>query len=175
MSKKDHSNNDCLLVAVMSHGSKDGKIHAADYKYPVQELWEKFLGDNCRSLMGKPKLFFIQACRGGMIDPGALVPKNQDSVKTDGNFVIPYLSDLLVMYSTSQGFFAFRNSRLGTVFIQALCEEFKNNSKKDLMKILTGVNRRVAYGNQIYKKLDVVQMSNIVSMLTKTMFFPRKT
>ena len=175
MSKEDHSNNDCLLVAVMSHGTNDGEIHAADYKYPIQELWEKFLGDNCRSLMGKPKLFFIQACRGNMTDPGARLAEKQNSVKTDSNFVIPNLSDLMVMHSTPRGYYSFRKSCLGSLFIQALCKELKNNSKKDLMKILTGVNWRVAYGNQIYNKHYVEQMPNIVSMLTKTMYFPRKT
>lgn len=44
----------------MTHGERKGKIHAADREYDVQELWENFVGEECESLIGKPKLFFIQ-------------------------------------------------------------------------------------------------------------------
>ncbi|CAO1443319.1 unnamed protein product [Diamesa hyperborea] len=182
VSLEDHSNNNCLLVTVMSHGTKDGQISAADEVYFVEELWENFIGDNCESLIGKPKLFFIQACRGIMVDPEIVVPKSGDEVdskSTDPVFVIPKLADLLVMYSTANGHYSFRNSTNGSWFIQALCEELKTNPNKDLMWILTAVNRRVAFGNQAnYPKDTYVdaakQMPNIVSMLTKIMYFYKK-
>jgi hypothetical protein len=44
----------------MTHGDSDGKIGAYDKDYLVQDLWENFIGTNCPSLIGKPKLFFIQ-------------------------------------------------------------------------------------------------------------------
>jgi hypothetical protein len=56
---KDHSSADCLLVAVMSHG-ETGHLFSRDYKYPATELWSHFTGDKCHSLIGKPKIFFIQ-------------------------------------------------------------------------------------------------------------------
>jgi caspase-like apoptosis-related cysteine protease len=56
---KDHSSADCLLVAVMTHGDP-GILHCRDTVYRTQELWLHFTGDKCRSLIGKPKLFFIQ-------------------------------------------------------------------------------------------------------------------
>ena len=31
----------------------------------VEDLKEYFHGDNCPTLMGKPKVFLIQACQGG--------------------------------------------------------------------------------------------------------------
>ena len=182
MSEEDHSNNDCLLVAVMSHGSKDGKIQAADYKYPVQELWEKFLGDNCRSLMGKPKIFVIQACEGNMFnngilfDPMKLEKKQNDDKKESSDVRISNLADLLVMCSTSNKY----HEKGGSIFIQAFCEELKKSSQKDLMRILTGVNRKVAFENQSKDKDNAKmesakQIPNITSLLTKTMYFPRKT
>lgn len=58
----DHTNNDCLAVAVMSHGSTYGRIRARDKDYTANELVEFFSGENCPSLAGKPKLFFIQVC-----------------------------------------------------------------------------------------------------------------
>ena len=190
VSREDHSNNDCLLVTVMSHGMEEGTILAADREYNVQELWENFIGDNCKSLIGKPKLFFIQACRGSMVDPGVLLKPKQfalqlisddvDAHSTEPIFVIPKLADLLVMYSTAEGHYAFRNPGDGSWFIQALCEELKTNPQDDILRILTGVNRRVAFAKQSHvpgnDRWDAAkQMPNIVSMLTKTMYFTKKT
>lgn len=94
-------------------------------------------------------------------------------------YVIPTLADLLVMYSTAEGFYSFRNPADGSWFIQAFCEELRENSHEDLMTILTGVNRRVAFGKQSHVPDNddwdaMKQMPNIVSMLTKTMYFKKK-
>ena len=43
----------------MSHGEENA-IYARDVTYPIPTLWEHFTADNCPSLAGKPKLFFIQ-------------------------------------------------------------------------------------------------------------------
>lgn len=59
VSKVDHTDNDCFVIVIMTHGEK-GVLWAQDKKYPVEELWEPFLGDKCKSLVGKPKLFFVQ-------------------------------------------------------------------------------------------------------------------
>nr|CAD7460378.1 unnamed protein product [Timema tahoe] len=57
VSGADHSDNDCLLVTVMTHGDP-GVLHSRDRKYQVRELWEPFTV--IPTLAGKPKLFFIQ-------------------------------------------------------------------------------------------------------------------
>ncbi|CAO1419850.1 unnamed protein product [Diamesa serratosioi] len=196
VSKEDHSDNDCLWVTVMTHGKENGKISSADDDYNVQELWENFLGKKCKSLIGKPKLFFIQACRGKMVDRGVfLLQPNQmvsdafslqlasdtvDASPTEMVFVIPRLADLLVMYSTAEGHYAFRNSQDGSWFIQAICEELKTNPQDDLMRMLTAVNRRVAFAKQSNVPGNAhwnaaKQMPNIVSMLTKTLYFTPKS
>ena len=164
----------------MSHGGENGEIHAADDKYPVQELWENFLGDNCKSLIGKPKLFFIQACRGSNIDPGvSLKHKFSDELQVDSTEtvnVIPKLADLLVMYSTAEGHYSFRNTVYGSWFIQALCKELKAGLQENFMHILTRVNKSVAFEKQSKTTTNIEldgakQMPNIVSMLTKSIFF----
>ena len=72
----DHSDSDCLVVALLSHGN-DGSVYAYDAAFPTQvnirdinrtiinralfqRLWEPFVGDKAPTLVGKPKLFFIQ-------------------------------------------------------------------------------------------------------------------
>lgn len=55
----DHSDADCLVIVVLTHGDK-GLIYARDRYYSPDLLWKSFSGKNCPSLSGKPKLFFIQ-------------------------------------------------------------------------------------------------------------------
>ena len=187
VSKEDHSNNDCLLVTVISFGEKGGIISSADKSYNVKELWENFVGDNCKTLIGKPKLFFIQASRGTILDYGVSLNPKHISLKKSNNgdevndqlkdltIVIPGTADLLIMYSTTDGHSSFRSGTDGSWFIQALCEELKINQQDDLLTILTRVNKRVSYvkrsntpGNA---ELNVgTQMANIESTLTKSIF-----
>jgi caspase 7 len=60
--EKSHENYDCFLCVVMSHGiddhivTRDNQlISFADIMAPIK---------SCKTLIGKPKLFFFQACRG---------------------------------------------------------------------------------------------------------------
>ena len=61
-SMEDHGQEDCILVAVLSHGEL-GILYASDQPYKPDRLWSHFTADKCPSLAGKPKLFFIQACQ----------------------------------------------------------------------------------------------------------------
>ena len=66
----DYRQYDCLLVAILTHGVQ-GKLYGTDgEKIPVEDLTTLFNGDQCPSLIGKPKIFFLQACRGENRDKG---------------------------------------------------------------------------------------------------------
>uniref|UniRef100_A0A3P8QB63 Caspase 9, apoptosis-related cysteine peptidase n=1 Tax=Astatotilapia calliptera TaxID=8154 RepID=A0A3P8QB63_ASTCA len=72
LSKKDHSQYDCCVVIMLSHGTEvnhnrfPGAVYGVDGQYvPVQHITNYLNGQHCPSLQGKPKLFFIQACGGG--------------------------------------------------------------------------------------------------------------
>ncbi|XP_063710164.1 caspase-1-like [Culicoides brevitarsis] len=183
ISQMDHSNNDCFLTVIMTHG-ENNMLWAKDKKYPVEELYEPFFGDKCPSLIGKPKLFFIQACRGDRITE-AVRKIEFDSPDAPAKavpvtFSIPTMADLLVMYSTFEGHYSWRNPDNGSWFIQALCAELDLNGKNDdLLTLLTAVTRRVAYdfesnvpgNNKMHAKK---QMPSIVSMLTKILYFTKK-
>lgn len=186
VSKLDHSDNDCLLVVVMSHGEQ-GVLYARDNKYNVDSLWKNFVGNSCPSLIGKPKMFFIQACRGEQFDEGVTfassnAPKDMvDSRHEPVLYLVPAMADLLVMYSTYEGYYSWRNPRQGSWFIQSLCTELDEQGRvRDLLTLLTGVTRRTAYEYQSFvpqnEKMDAKkQIPSIVSMLTKTFYFTKKT
>lgn len=55
----DHSKSDCLAMVVLSHGLK-GFVYGVDDFVEIEDLLSPFKGDRCPSLVGKPKLFFIQ-------------------------------------------------------------------------------------------------------------------
>ncbi|XP_039277593.1 basic helix-loop-helix transcription factor amos-like isoform X2 [Nilaparvata lugens] len=81
-SEVDHSEYDCFVVAILSHGG-NGYINAYDHPYKPDILWTKFSADNCKTLVGKPKLFFIQACQGSELDNGITLSVQTDSSSTN--------------------------------------------------------------------------------------------
>lgn len=77
LSKKDHSQYDCCVVIILSHGTEvshsrfPGAVYGVDGQHvPVQLITNYLNGQHCPSLQSKPKLFFIQACGGGEKDTG---------------------------------------------------------------------------------------------------------
>ncbi|XP_076073041.1 uncharacterized protein LOC143044766 [Mytilus galloprovincialis] len=78
--EKEHSQSDCFVCVVASHGveaQKDTRVHSLSHdrehmivgvdgkEISTSDFVEKFDGENCEGLQGKPKFFFIQACRIG--------------------------------------------------------------------------------------------------------------
>lgn len=61
VSVEDFSNDDCLLFIAMSHG-EEGVLYCKDGTVAVDELVCRLKGVMCPTLVGKPKLFFIQVC-----------------------------------------------------------------------------------------------------------------
>jgi len=58
-SLEDHSKREMFAVVILSHGN-EGILYGYDSAYPAHKIWEPFTADRCSSLIGKPKLFFIQ-------------------------------------------------------------------------------------------------------------------
>ncbi|XP_067010536.2 caspase-1 [Anabrus simplex] len=170
----NHIDADCLLVAVMTHG-KEGLLHANDIPYPVSLLWANFVGEKCLSLVGKPKIFIIQACRGGMLDKGVPVAMERDS--HPNSYVLPTHSDVLIVQSAPEGHASWRNEHSGSCFIQALVQELKDLGRtRDLLSILTFVNQRVAIDYQSSNKevpdFDKKKIiPSFTSMLTRLVYF----
>ncbi|CAF0709543.1 unnamed protein product [Brachionus calyciflorus] len=170
--KADHSDSDCFMTVIMSHG-EDGVIYGIDKEIEIERLIQPFRLN--RTLAGKPKLFFIQACRGNQLMEGI------DSNPYDIQYVnkIPMEADFLIAYSTVSGYFSWRNSANGSWFIQSLCNILNEMGRSsEIMQILTAVNRRVAYHYESRTNDSSMngkrQIPCIVSMLTKELYFKPK-
>ncbi|XP_046376833.1 caspase-3-like [Haliotis rufescens] len=186
VSRDIHKDSDCFVCVILSHGEED-KVHGTDGPVEVTKLLAPFRGDRCSALAGKPKLFFIQACRGTQYDDGA----DALGVKGDGpggededmgvedelvTYRIPREADFLIAYSSVRGYRAWRHEGKGSWFIQTLCKVLEEHREKlDLLTMMTRVNHTVAFDfpsqGRAHKKK---QIPCITSMLTKDLFF-RKT
>lgn len=171
--KADHSQSDCFACVLLSHGD-EGLIYGTDQSIEIEHLITPFKFN--RTLAGKPKLFFIQACRGTKLMEG--IDANPFKIQYVNK--IPMEADFLIAYSTISGYYSWRNSQNGSWFIQALCEVLNTNvnSNKDFIQMLTAVNRKVAYhfeSNASDPSMsNKKQIPSIVSMLTKELYFRPK-
>ena len=80
---EDHSDADCILIAVLSHGEL-GILYASDHAYKPDKLWAPFNSEACPSLAGKPKLFFIQVSNYNLKGHYGLTPISK--VKSNAEF-----------------------------------------------------------------------------------------
>ncbi|KAL7851553.1 hypothetical protein AOLI_G00219090 [Acnodon oligacanthus] len=150
-SKKKHG--DCFVCCVLSHGEKNGVIGTDQKLCPMKDILSPFDGKNCPSLAGKPKVFFIQACRGKNKEEKVVVSadnaaKADDFILTsDGpeEITIPRNADFLIAMSTVEDFVSYRNKD-GSWFIQELCTQLGKGSQcgEDILTILIKVNDEVS-------------------------------
>lgn len=183
LAKDDHSQNDCLAVVVLTHGISSSFIYAKDNPYPVEFLWNSFTADKCRTLAGKPKIFFVQACRGERLDPGITLSRESKTEvdSSTASYKIPKHADFLITFSTYDGYYSFRHPENGTWFIQSLCIEMNKHdlSNNDLLGIMTRVSRRVALEHESHNPEHPwlhkqKQIPTIHSMLIRDVFFKPK-
>jgi hypothetical protein len=149
------ANHDGLVVFISSHGKARG-FQTVDKKIvEVEELTSRVNGKQCKALRGKPKLFFISACRGTRSDPG-VQPGIIDSDANGDEKLVPKLpteADFLVCYSTTKCHISYRrftlgvqnSPEMGTWLISSLTQVFEERmNDEDVMQMLTRVNASVA-------------------------------
>eukprot|EP00058_Branchiostoma_floridae_P001255 XP_002586743.1 hypothetical protein BRAFLDRAFT_105741 [Branchiostoma floridae] len=167
--RKEHRQMDCCAVVLMSHGDEGVIFGTDDVPVQLDDIFAMFDNKNCPRLKGKPKLFFIQACRGLKVDkgvpvdeadgPGPNVKVNLKSEmrsflhlpedESDGPEVQPTRTDMLCGYATQLGYKSFRNTENGSWFIQAITKVFmehaKDKSLTEMMpKVINDVSKRTA-------------------------------
>jgi hypothetical protein len=170
--KIDHTNHDMFMCCMMSHGDNN-IIYGTDQEIEIDQLMHPFKYNP--TLAGKPKIFFIQACRGTTLMEG--IDSNPFDIQYCSK--IPLEADFLIGYSTIAGYYSWRNSANGSWFIQSLCNVLNENGRKlEIMQLLTAVNRRVAYYFESNTNEPSMhgkkQIPCIVSMLTKELYFKPK-
>ena len=178
LTQEDYTDHSCICIFVLTHGDANGNIRARNLSYPLTYIWKPFTADRCQTLGGKPKLFFIQACRGTEYDPGVTVlPCSQTETDSSStSYKLPAHADFLIGYSTVDDHVSWRSSTKGSWYIQTLCDVIdKHRTTNDLVKMLTITSRIVATSHVSSHDnpwiSNMVQMPSYTSTLTRDIYF----
>ncbi|XP_061197056.1 uncharacterized protein LOC133205296 [Saccostrea echinata] len=152
---------DATFVCLLSHG-EEGYIFGTDgRKLQLDSVFKLFDNSNCPSLLNKPKIFVIQACRGGALDSG--VPFNDEhDGSTPGFKQLPTQSDMIICFPTQTGYYAWRNRERGSWYIEALVQIFMKYAKtEDICTMLHRVNLLVSRKVSRCPQLEMDSMSQM--------------
>uniref|UniRef100_A0A3B3Y0E1 Caspase 2, apoptosis-related cysteine peptidase n=1 Tax=Poecilia mexicana TaxID=48701 RepID=A0A3B3Y0E1_9TELE len=143
--RPEHRTVDSCVVSLLSHGV-EGAIYGTDGQL-IQLDWvfEAFDNAHCPLLQNKPKMFFIQACRGDEMDCGVeqldgpgrtsspSCEQRDAGREAEGDadprqrrdvgrprIKLPQRSDMICGFASLKGTAAMRNTKRGSWFIQEL-------------------------------------------------------
>ena len=131
LAARDRTLADCVVCCVLSHGRVDGIFGVDGKTVTFRELMETLSPYRCSSLFQKPKLFFIQACRGTKeqravfpqtFPEDEVTPVSDAAVPRDS---IPEAADYLLAASTVPDYVSYREKGKGSWFIQSLCHNLQ--------------------------------------------------
>ncbi|XP_034074841.1 caspase-2 isoform X2 [Gymnodraco acuticeps] len=194
--RPDHHSGDSSVVCLLSHGV-EGAIYGTDGQLlQLDWVFESFDNAHCPLLQNKPKMFFIQACRGEEMDCG--VEQIDGPIRTCspsceqrdagrevdassrqrgglGRIKLPQRSDMICGYASLKGTAAMRNTKRGSWFIQELNSSLRLNARDThLADILVQVNGHIkeregyAPGTRHHR---CKEMSEFTSSLCKNLYF----
>ncbi|XP_054903685.1 caspase-2 isoform X2 [Poeciliopsis prolifica] len=171
--RSEHQTVDSCVVCLLSHGV-EGAIYGIDGQL-VQLDWvfEAFDNAHCPLLQNKPKMFFIQACRGDEMDCGVeqldgpgrtsspSCEQRDAGREAEGDadprqrrdlgrprIKLPQRSDMICGFASLKGqricTAAMRNTKRGSWFIQELNTELRLHARdRHLSDMLVQVNARI--------------------------------
>ncbi|XP_067658695.1 caspase-2-like [Haliotis asinina] len=82
--QQQQQQQDCFICFLLSHGTGGGVFGIDGEVAEVKEITTLLDNEHCKPLAGKPKLFFIQACRGNKSDMGVVLPPDQQEDPQSG-------------------------------------------------------------------------------------------
>ncbi|XP_071387588.1 caspase-2 isoform X4 [Centroberyx affinis] len=167
--RPDHRTVDSCVVCLLSHGV-EGAIYGTDGQLlQLDWVFESFDNAHCPLLQNKPKMFFIQACRGEEMDCGVeqidgpertCSPScEQRDAGREGEgdadsrqrgemgrprIKLPQRSDMICGFASLKGTAAMRNTKRGSWFIQEINTALRLRARDThLADILVQVNGRI--------------------------------
>ncbi|XP_035498117.2 caspase-2 isoform X1 [Scophthalmus maximus] len=171
--RPEHRSVDSCVVCLLSHGV-EGAVYGTDGQLmQLDWVFEAFDNSRCPMLQNKPKMFFIQACRGDEMDCGVeqidgpartCSPSceqrdagregkgDADSIERGDmgrpRIKLPQRSDMICGFASLKGqrtcTAAMRNTKRGSWFIQELNAALRLQARDThLADILVQVNRRI--------------------------------
>ena len=187
----NHEFCSAFVLVILSHGDRGGAVYCTDGNLiTIKEISEYFTATNCPRLSGKPKLFFIQACRGEQVNEVVGIRREPQShnivsmstgtkdgggkevsLSTGTSITTPNCADFVYSFATIDNCVAMRDTQNGSWYITELVNTIREFAQtKDLAFILSQVTDRVSK----YIHLGQTQVPEVTLQLRKSLyFFPR--
>lgn len=180
---------ECIVLIFMSHGTC-GYIYGNDHKaIKLSDLTEVFDSEHCPGLDDKPRLVFVQACRGvtdeekmtelcvkvenHKIQRNSCDELDSETFHDEKPTQIKHpAADFFIAYATPEGTSAYRHIESGSWFLNAVVWTFKYHAKREeLQHLLIRVNRLVAKGKGSASFGQKLTVSEVKSNLRKKFYF----
>lgn len=163
------SKHDALVVILLSHGTESGILGTDGLEVDMNDILTYFDNKKCKQMLGKPKVFIVQACRGQLTDygvrdtqtffsqpesqiftqPSQFTQADVESRKislwsaVDRNYH-PTRTDMILCFSCQMGFVSTRNEDEGSWLGASLAAHLETEAcRKHLIEILNMVSRDV--------------------------------
>ena len=111
----------------MAHGNSKAKFVAKDDKHVClkADVFHQVNNDNCKAFKGKPKVFFINTCRGGTRELGLEADGEEE---TDGKMQLTKRTDFFYYYSTLKGSVSWRDPTEGSWMMSELVSVWRDET-----------------------------------------------
>ena len=169
MATRDHKYHDSFVCCILTHGETN-VVHGADSQ-EVDLLNFAATMKLCPTLREKPKIFFVQACRGEAEHTGLDIQRDAGGSQGAASITatIPQEADFFFGYATPTGNAAYRSKRHGSWYISELCKVFAQHGyTHNLSSMMKKVNNQVS---KAYTKEGYKQCPEFVDRLRKEVHF----
>ena len=179
VAQKTSESHDSFICCILTHGDTNGVEGVDGIHVPVGELASLVNCKNCPNLFGKPKIFFVQSCRGSEIPEPVAIDNSRgagDIVVMDGRKSLPPEADFFFSFSTCHDNIATRGIYEGSLYVKELCKVLSSHaSNLSLYDLTMLVHREMA--KKEFKVLTdgrehpFKQMPEVVSRLQGKVYF----
>ena len=170
---RDMNHKGAFILIILSHGDEGAVFGTDGAQVQLDWLQEKFYTEKCNSLASVPKVFLIDACRGGKDEKRYHPPEQKSDLSKSkhGAMSITDSSDFLTVYASTRGNAAYtytckESGKKGSYFTQTLAKvikEAKENTE------FTEIIREVRYRVQqeiIHREKEPIQGQQAVQAQT---------
>lgn len=141
--------SECFVCVVSAYGSTEGDCRQfildeeGNKFYVVDDIIKPFTA--CKRLDGKPRVFFVNLCRGDFdmraVNSGAGNLSAISNLKGRREKLLKDKKDLLAVFSTEEEYQAGQDSGNGTCFVPALLSSLdQNHNNKSVVQIVHEAN-----------------------------------
>ncbi|XP_041056521.1 CASP8 and FADD-like apoptosis regulator [Carcharodon carcharias] len=156
--REDLAALDCFVCCIVSRGTVESVL-AIDGNSPglsFDQIQQYFKGQNCRALLGKPRLFFVQDFLTTTADTEDeletdIVWRNGGPVQADSRVwkeVVPQEADILWSCCRVSEQLLLQTPQQPSSFVRALSHCLQEHHRCDLISMLTEVNRQTMLRNR---------------------------